>query len=236
MSTAPAARRFTVDEYIRMSDAGVFGPEERTELVRGEIVQMTPINPPHAGCVTALTSIFGRRDGAQVRTQLPLDVSADSMPEPDLVVVKRRDDCYKSRHPRPDDVLLLIEVSHLTLRFDLEVRVPLYAEFKVPETWVVDLENRCVRVFRDPAPDGYHTMLTFTPGQTLTAVRLPDLELPVDRVLLAPYGHVSSSSRTSASSFFSSASSRVSSCWPCSRLAQKPSRRTPSRTGSIRAV
>lgn len=184
MSTAPAARRFTVDEYLRMWDSGVFDPEEKTELVRGEVVRMTPANPPHAGCVNILGEIFHGRPDAMVSAQNPLFVSDDSMPEPDVVVVKRRDDFYTTRHPCPEDVILLIEVSHTTLRFDLEVKVPLYAEFSVPEAWIVDIENRCIRVFRDPASDGYHTMLTFTVGQTLTAANLPDLDLPVDRILL----------------------------------------------------
>ena len=124
-----ARRRFTVAEYERMAEAGVFGPDERIELLDGEVVEMAPIGPPHSSRVDRCNAYVGRAFGAGViiRVQNPLHLSDLSMPEPDLTVLRHRDDFYGTRHPTVADVLLLIEVGDTSARFDRVVKLPLYA-------------------------------------------------------------------------------------------------------------
>jgi len=133
--TWPRPHRLTVDEYYRMADAGLLSPDDRTELIEGEIVDMPPIGSPHAAIVTMLTERLVRLVGAsaQVRVQAPVRFMPRSEPQPDIALVKPRSDAYRNAHPIAADVLLLIEVSESTLRFDLEVKSRLYATHGIPE-------------------------------------------------------------------------------------------------------
>lgn len=152
MSEWPRRHRITVEHYHRMADAGLFGQNERVELINGEIVDMPPMGSRHAAALEQFATILTRRAGdrAIVRTQLPLRLTDDSEPEPDIAVVRHRADHYRSAHPEASDVLLLIEISGATLRFDLEAKVPLYARCEIPEVWIVDLVGAKVHLFRTP--------------------------------------------------------------------------------------
>ena len=118
-------RLFTVDEYHRMAEAGIFGPEERVELIDGEIIQMSPIGPRHAGCVINLTHLLVTRlgDRAFISPQNPVVIRPRSEPQPDMLVLRKRDVSYSRAHPTPEDVLFAIEVADTTARFDLVVRL-----------------------------------------------------------------------------------------------------------------
>ena len=149
--------RFTVDEYHRMAEVGLLGEDDRVELLEGEIIDMSPIGSRHAACVNRLTRLLatGLGDRAIVAVQNPVRVSDLSEPQPDLAVLRARDDFYAEQLPGPADVLLLIEVADTSLAFDRHVKVPLYARAGVPEVWVVDLDGEVVEVFRGPGPEGY---------------------------------------------------------------------------------
>ncbi len=136
-----------------MAEAGVLSPDDRTELIDGEIIDMAPIGPDHAEVVRRLNKrlVLAAGDSAVVSVQLPVRLSLRSEPQPDVALLSRRPTGYREAHPSADDVLLLIEVSDSTLRYDLEVKARLYAKHKVAEYWVVDLVNDCVWRHRRPS-------------------------------------------------------------------------------------
>lgn len=131
-----------------MAEAGVWGPEERVELVDGEVLPLAPIDSRHAGCVNRLNHLFVTRlaDRAVVAVQNPIEVDDWSEPQPDLVVLRHRADFYSAHHGLPPDVLLVIEVANTSLRFDLGRKRALYLARGVPEVWVVDVVREVVHV------------------------------------------------------------------------------------------
>src|SRR5690606_26748569 len=138
--TWPRPHRLTVHDYYRMAEVGLLGPDDRTELIEGEIIDMPPIGDRHADLVRLLTKrlVQAAGDSAEVSSQLPVRLSLRSEPQPDFAVLKPRSGGYR-QHPTPSDVLLLVEVSDSTLRYDLGRRARLYANHLIPEYWVVDL-------------------------------------------------------------------------------------------------
>jgi Uma2 family endonuclease len=177
----PQKHPISAEEYLRMGEAGVFAPEARLELIEGEIIEMVPIHPPHAGCVKTLNQLFARRAGdrALLAVQDPLIISGLSVPQPDVALLRPRADNYRSSHPKVSDVFLVVEVSDTTLAFDLKVKVPLYARCGITEAWVVDVNERVVHVFRDAAAAGYGTTLTVGPGQRVACLAVPEVDLEV---------------------------------------------------------
>lgn len=169
MSVQPAPYRFTVDEYERMAETGVFGAHDRLELIDGEIVTMAPIGSRHAGCVARLTRLLSVVAGerAIVWVQNPVRLDQRSEPQPDVALLSPREDFYAAAHPSPADILLVVEVSDTTLDYDLGVKAPLYARTGIPTTWVVDLAERCVHVLSDPGAGGYGTARRAVAGSTL---------------------------------------------------------------------
>src|SRR5215467_5795778 len=152
MQTEVTKRLFTVDEYYRMADAGIFSPRDRVELIEGEIVEMSPIGLRHAACVNRATelfiSTFKRR--ALVTVQNPLRLDQYNELQPDIVVMKWRDDYYSSKRHTPEDTLFVVEVSDTTLRYDTKIKLPLYAAKGVPEFWIENLKENVLLVCRDP--------------------------------------------------------------------------------------
>mgnify|MGYP005848610191 CR=1 FL=1 len=179
-------RRFTVDEYHRMAEAGILHEDDRVELLEGEIVEMSPIGWRHQGCVNRLTYwlIAALQDRAVVQPQGPIRLGPDSEPQPDLVVLRPRADFYAEGGPGPEDVLWLVEISDTSLRYDREVKVPLYGRYGIPEVWVVDLVEERVFVHRDPHPAaGYRSVRVLGRGARLAPQAFPDVELAVGDIL-----------------------------------------------------
>jgi Uma2 family endonuclease len=177
--------RLTVEAYHRMAEAGVLAPDARVELIDGEVVDMAPMNSRHASTVARLLALCSAVVGAQaqVRCQLPLRLGDRSEPEPDLTLVAPRDDYYEGGHPGAADVLLLVEVSDSTARYDREIKLPLYARHGVQEVWIIDLDNRVLRVCSRPAGDVYTEMTeTTTPG-LLSPRSLPGVVIDASRLL-----------------------------------------------------
>lgn len=178
-------RRFTVEQYERMVETGVIQPEERVELLDGEVVEMAPIGPPHSSRVDRCNVYLGRALGSDViiRVQSPVRLSDLSMPEPDLTVLGWRDDFYGTRHPTVADVLLLIEVGDSSVRFDREVKLPLYAAASVNEVWLMDVQARTISIFLEPGLGGYRTMSTAVPGDLLRPTALPGVVVAASDLL-----------------------------------------------------
>jgi Uma2 family endonuclease len=175
-------RLFNVAEYERMAEVGILAPHERIELIRGEIVEMSPIGARHIAFVTNLTHLLVRSfDGrALVSVQSPVIVADDSMPQPDLVLLRLRQPSsppYKVSRPRQDDVQLLIEVAESSLRYDRSVKLRLYAEVGVPEYWVVDCEAEAIEVYSSPSADGYRSVVRRTGGESVSPLAYPDVAL-----------------------------------------------------------
>jgi Uma2 family endonuclease len=146
-----------VHEYHQMGAAGIFGEDARVELIDGEIIDMPPIGSPHAAAVKRLVDRFGQVLGqsAILSVQDPVHLDDFNEPEPDIALLRRRDDYYAAAHPTAADVLLIVEVAESSLRYDRDKKLPLYARAGIPETWLVDLTGRALWVYRQPGADGY---------------------------------------------------------------------------------
>ncbi|MBU0498727.1 MAG: Uma2 family endonuclease [Gammaproteobacteria bacterium] len=155
----PTPHRISVLDYYRMAETGILPLGARTELLDGEIIDMAPIGSRHAGTVAWLTRALGKITGEQaiVMVQSPLRLGDFAEPQPDLMLLRPRDDFYRAFHPGPQDVLLVIEVADSTLQYDTEVKRPLYARFGIPAYWIVDLEHRGLLVCTDPDAGDYRS-------------------------------------------------------------------------------
>ena len=164
--TWPRPHRLTVDDYYRMAEVGVLSPDDRTELIEGEIIDMAPIGSAHADVVRLLNQRLVRTvgDSAVVSIQLPVRLSQRSEPQPDLALLRPKAGGYRRMHPTADDVLLLIEISDTTLRYDLGRKAHIYAEHGIREYWVVDLVANCVWRHRKPSGAQYTQRVEIATG------------------------------------------------------------------------
>jgi len=178
-------RSFTVGEYERMGQFGIFSEDARVELVCGEIIDMSPIGERHASCVAILARFITLRLrlSALVWTQNPIVLDDYSEPQPDLAILRPRVDDYRTSKPAPADVLVVVEVSDTTLEYDRKVKVPLYARAGIPETWVVNLPEERIEVYSDPAGGEYQTFRSYKRGRRLQSHTLAPLCLSVSKVL-----------------------------------------------------
>ena len=182
----PPRYRFTVDDFMKMAEAGIFAEAERVELMDGDIIQMSPIGPLHGSrtsrslTLLAPLSIDGR---AVLRVQDHILFDDNTRPEPDLVLLKWRDDHYESGSPVPEDVLLLIEVSDSTLSYDRGRKVARYAESGIPEVWIENIPARVLEAYSNPADGEYTQSRIYQPGETISPQAFPDLELPVSQLI-----------------------------------------------------
>lgn len=163
--------RLSVDDYERMGQANILGEDDRVELIEGEIIDMPPIGSPHGGAVkriaNRLVRTFSETD-AILAVHDPLRLSDFSEPEPDIVLLRPRDDFYAELHPGPEDVLLLVEVAETSLRYDRDKKLPLYTRAGIPECWLVDIAGQALWIYRGPGPKGYANV---SQAADLSAVR-----------------------------------------------------------------
>lgn len=178
----PLKRLFTVSEYHSMAEAGILSEEDRVELIEGEIYRMAPIGSRHAGCVNRLIHLFKGAEGI-LAAQNPVVLSDFSEPQPDMALLRWRDDFYATSHPNPDDILLLIEVADSSVGFDRGVKTPLYARRGIRELWLVDLTKSTVEVHRQPSTTGFQEIRKLQKGDRISPLAFPDLELNVSDIL-----------------------------------------------------
>ena len=184
-------RRLKVSEYQRMGEKGILSEDEHIELIDGVIIQMSPKGTKHTACIRKLTNLLPRLlyGQALVSIQDPIILNDDTEPEPDVAVVKPHDDAYVKKHPRPDDVLFLIEAADTSLEYDKEIKLPRYAASGIEEVWIVNLVDNIIEVYREPlvladGTAGYRTRTDFVKGDTLTPQAVPSLQIAVDDVLV----------------------------------------------------
>jgi Uma2 family endonuclease len=179
-------RLFTVEEYDRMGEAGILGPSDRVELLRGEIVKKMTGGDRHRACVNRLTEmlVLQLHGGACVQVQNPVVALDDSEPEPDVAIIVRNEAAFGGvRHAYPPDIFALVEVSDASRNIDVRVKGPMYAEAGIREYWIVDLIDRVVMVNREPSAKRYRTTVIARPGEHIAFAAFPDEPLAVDVIL-----------------------------------------------------
>lgn len=177
--------RFTVADYHRMAEAGVFRHDQRVELLNGEIRDMLPPGPGHSGGTNRLAHLFAHKDKGRflVWNQSPLSLNEDSEPQPDVMLVKPQADFYSKEHPTPADVFLVIEVADSSLSYDRNEKLPAYGRAGIPEFWIVNVPKKCVEVYREPHFTGYAKTAIVKHGGTVAPEAFPDIALAVADLL-----------------------------------------------------
>jgi Uma2 family endonuclease len=176
--------RLTISDYHLMGEAGILPEDSRVELIEGELIDMAPIGSQHAGTVFHLSNLLNLAIGsaAFVWVQNPIILDKHSEPEPDIALLRPRSDLYKSSHPRPDDILLIIEVADSSLQYDRHIKIPLYARHGIPEVWLVDLVNKTLTLFRTPSEHGYQEIMTSSPLGALSPKLLSTVNLDLSEL------------------------------------------------------
>jgi len=176
--------RFSVEEYHRMAETGILRPDARVELLDGKIVDMSPTGSLHGGITKRLLRILaGLAKGRWiVSAQDPLRLDDHSEPEPDLMLLKPAADDYTSRHPRPEDVFLLIEVADTTLDYDRGEKLPAYGRAGIREVWLVNLPDKTLEIHREPHFAGYGSTRTLRAGERVSPLAFPDVFVELDEL------------------------------------------------------
>lgn len=184
----PQAYRWTVKEFHDANSRRVFGEGRRVMLIRGELLEQGPMNPLHAQGIRRITKVFNRifLEGFFVQAQLPLVLGQDSDPFPDFAVIADDMERYGTIHP--STAVLVVEVADTSLHFDTTTKAQLYATANISEYWVVDLDNRRLIAYRNPAPipDGgmaYRLQTHHVPGDSIAPLAKPDVSIAVAELL-----------------------------------------------------
>lgn len=177
--------KLSVADYHCLGAAGVLDEDDRVELIEGEVIDMAPIGSRHASVVTQLARrvMNAVGDAAIVYIQNPILLPTDSEPQPDLTLLKPCADFYAGGHPGPDDILLIIEVADTSLRYDREIKLPLYARHGIPEVWLIDLESRRIEAFRDPSGGMFQWSMVVDPSGRFAPVALPEVDVDLAGLL-----------------------------------------------------
>lgn len=164
---------WTLERYHNAIEAGVLTEYDAVELIHGQLVKKMPISEDHAGIIEALTKYFITRFGFEYRyrSENPVPLLNNSEPEPDFVIAQNLPEGVKSRHPKPEEIHLVVEVAHSTLKYDRKVKGVLYAEAGIPEYWIINLRSRKIEVHRDPNPaeGNFETVLNHAEGTVFTS-------------------------------------------------------------------
>ena len=171
-------RPISVREYHKMIDAGVFHEDDRVDLIEGELIQTSPIGGPHIQLVNLLVRTLDRQlgDDGIVSVQNPVAFPPDSEPESDIVVL--RPEClHRTEVPSAADVVLIVEVSHSTLAYDRDVKIPLYARHGIPEVWIFETITRSVSIYCEPSRNSYLRLLTPDRSESISPSLLPKVQL-----------------------------------------------------------
>ncbi len=159
MGVKLARRRLKASEYYRMFEVGILTEQDKVELINGEIIEMSLSGSLHAAVIDRINFLLQKlRDRVIIRVQNPINLSQYSMPEPDISVLKLKDDFYSRSHPAAADIYLLIEVSDSSYPYDKQVKLPAYAQAGIPEYWIVNLEKKEIEAYHTPENNTYKEM------------------------------------------------------------------------------
>jgi Uma2 family endonuclease len=178
-------RPLTVAEFNKMVEVGIIAPDEPVELVDGELIAMPRMGPPHASIVGRLTNVLLNRLRAAVTIwpQLPVVTSQWSQPQPDVALVRPREDFYRSGHPIPEDIFAVVEVSDSMLAFDRGPKRRMYAKAAIAEYWIVDVKAMTIEAYREPHDIGYGVPLLAARGQAIAFAAFPDITFAVEELI-----------------------------------------------------
>lgn len=177
-------RKFTVEQYHKMSEVGILTESDRVELIKGEIVEMSPIGLKHAATVNRLNQLFYRKlgDRVLVSIQNPIQLTNNSEPQPDVALLKPRADFYETQTPEIKDIFALVEVADTTIIYDRDVKIPLYAENGISEVWLIDVNNQSLTIYCQPTPEGYQTIQTLNGNQNFSLLVFPEITINVSEI------------------------------------------------------
>lgn len=172
-------RPLTIHEYQKMSDFGIINEDEHIELIEGRLIAMTPIGINHASIVNYLAHLFHQTviNHAIVQIQSPVLLNTNYMPEPDISIAKYQADFYRSRRVKAEDILLIVEVSDSSLQYDTEVKIPIYAQFFIPEVWIIDVNTQAVIRHSNPVDGIYQQIETLEKPGAISLIALPEITL-----------------------------------------------------------
>lgn len=185
-SSSSLLRLWTVDEYYQMAKTGILQSDEKVELIAGQIIRnMTPQGSFHAAAITRTNRLLNQPAQPRflVRSQLPIQLDNRSEPEPDVALVKSDRLDYDDRHPKAEDVYLIIEIADSTLKTDLTLKKQVYAEANIADYWVLDLTKRQLYVYRQPTEEGYQQEQIVSEQDNISPLYFPDLQLKVGEML-----------------------------------------------------
>ena len=184
MTVQIARRPFSVSDYARMRETGILKEDDRVELIDGEVRLMSPIGPLHAAIVNRLTALINRQvgDSAILSVQNPIQLHDYSEPQLDLTLLQPRDDFYAQAHPRPDDVLLVIEIADTSIEYDRDEKIPRYAEAGIAEAWLIDVSSQAIEQYTQPRNGGYRNKLIVTFDEIISAQTVSQLQIAVERI------------------------------------------------------
>ncbi len=183
---APVRKHLTdIHEWQRLGEANIFPPDSRIELIEGEILEMAPIGPPHSSHLKRIIKLFSKlvQDAAIISVQDPLQLGDLSEPEPDFMLLRPVADFYYANHPTANDVILLIEVAESSLAYDQNKKLRLYALHGVAEYWLLNVNDKCLEVYREPYGEAYAQKCTLRTGDAVTLTLLPDITIQVSSIL-----------------------------------------------------
>jgi len=186
MITESLIHKFNIETYHKMINAGILHEDDRVELINGRIVDMTPIGTRHVSCVNRINNLFSRRlhGEAIISIQNPiLLLKEESEPQPDITLLKWRDDFYRETLPGPEDIFLVVEVADTSQEYDRDIKIPLYGRAGIRETWLVDLQDNTIEIYTDPSASGYKSRKKVNPDQTISPIHFPHINIPVKEIL-----------------------------------------------------
>lgn len=186
MVTEALIHRFDIETYHRLITEGILREDDRVELIEGRIVDMTPIGSRHSAVVKRLNNLFTRKvqGRAIVGVQDPIQlIQEQSEPEPDITLLKYREDFYSSELPKGEDVLLIIEVADTSLDHDREIKIPLYAQAMIQEVWLVNLLENCIEMYSSPSSAGYEFRRITRHDQAVSPGNFSDISLTANQIL-----------------------------------------------------
>jgi len=176
--------QFTVADFARMAEAGIFAEDDRVELIDGEVRAMSPIGPRHAALVKRLNTLIGRQVAnlAIMSVQDPIQLTYYTEPQPDIALLRIREDFYAHAHPLPADVFVVLEIAETSLEYDREEKVPRYAQARIPEVWLIDVERETVTQYTQPDGTRYRSEQSLQRHHILVSTVLSPLQLAVDDI------------------------------------------------------
>jgi Uma2 family endonuclease len=178
-----ATYRFTTDEYHRLGEAGILHEDDPVELLNGDLVVREPVGGEHRTLVDSLNILFANRIGQdryRIGIHNPISLDPHSEPQPDVVLYAAS---VRGRHPRPDEIFLLVEVADTSIAYDRGAKLQAYARRGVREVWIIDIVRRRIFVYRNPNQGRYQFSLEAKGDDELTVEVFPDITFSVSAIL-----------------------------------------------------